>query len=97
MTDKKSHVVEKFPQSSTTKLLGLVTTKECYQARTIQSIQFIYASKDSEVCDKLDLINRKFYQVSQLPLVDHFCTKDELVHISQTPYISNYEDRSLSP
>ena len=45
-------------ESDMTYMLGLRTTKECFQDRTIKSIRFIYASLESSVCDKLDLINR---------------------------------------
>ena len=38
-------------ESNDTHLIGMVTTKDCYQARTLSSVQFIYASKERHVCD----------------------------------------------
>ena len=37
-------------ESPDTHLIGLRTTRDCFQARTLKSIQFIYASRDTSVC-----------------------------------------------
>ena len=37
-------------------VIGLRTTKDCFQATKIRSVQFIFATKDPEFCKELDQI-----------------------------------------
>ena len=86
------------PSDSSTVLLGFRTTRKCHQAKTIQSIQFIYASQEPAVCDELELINPRLVKETQaLPFLDFYCTDEMLLELEQVPYIENYEDRHLTP
>lgn len=92
----KAVTVDTFSASESTIFLGFKTTRICHQARTIQSIQFIYATKDAEVCKKLKIIYPELVRQTLLPVVDFYCTNQMLLELDQTPAAVTYVDRRMT-
>lgn len=59
--DEENQAYDPFDKvDNTTRIIGLRTTRDCFQQRTFKTIRFIYITLDKQVCGKLEPLTQAY-------------------------------------
>ena len=77
----------KLPKNSSTIILGMRTTRECFQSKTIRSVQFILGSQyeDGSICDYIEPINFAEARDQESAYRSTFCSDLQLDLLEMEP------------